>query len=380
MENLTHALLGATLAELALPKSASAETRRLFYATAIIASNLPDADLLYTRITAAPLGYLLHHRGHTHTLIGLVVQAIMIGIVLLLPALRRRVKGPVLQTRLAGLVVVSLLGHLILDSWNSYGVHPFWPVSSRWFYGDAIYIVEPWLWLILGITVVANAHRAPIKRVLGAVLVSLAVAVWVVGLISAGALGALAVGAILWSGVVLRRTPHMRAAHALGAMSLFVAGMFLASRAVRREVITSMNATTSEIVDVILNPVSANPLCWNVLAIEKNEQAGEYLFHRGTTTLARGILACGASASKPVRWDSPERQSLAQLRTLQRGDCRVRAWMQFGRAPTLTPGAIGDARFGGAERGNFSAMTLLPPGSPCPSNLTNWTFPRADLL
>src|SRR5690606_16081369 len=29
----------------------------------------------------------------------------------------------------------------------NYGVHPFWPVDNRWFYGDTIFIWEPLLWI-----------------------------------------------------------------------------------------------------------------------------------------------------------------------------------------------------------------------------------------
>jgi inner membrane protein len=38
----------------------------------VAGSNLPDLDALYTGITGGKLGYLLHHRGHTHTLVGAV--------------------------------------------------------------------------------------------------------------------------------------------------------------------------------------------------------------------------------------------------------------------------------------------------------------------
>ena len=31
--------------------------------------------------------------------------------------------------------------HIFVDSWNSYGVHPFWPISSRWIYGDFVFIL-----------------------------------------------------------------------------------------------------------------------------------------------------------------------------------------------------------------------------------------------
>ena len=49
---------------------------------------------------------------------------------------------------LASLIVTAT--HPILDWTNSYGVRFFLPWSSKWFYGDLVYIVDPYLWLILG--------------------------------------------------------------------------------------------------------------------------------------------------------------------------------------------------------------------------------------
>jgi hypothetical protein len=64
------------------------------------------------------------------------------------------------------------------------------------------------------------------------------------------------------------------------------------------------------------------------------------------------------------------------------GDCRVRAWLQFGRAPSMRDGWISDARFGGSGRGNFSAMQVADGASAreCPPHLTDWDLPRADVL
>jgi len=149
VDNLTHSLVGATLAELALPVGAPRAVRRTFYVAGVLAANLPDADLVYTRITPAPLGALLHHRGHTHTVAGLVLLGFAMVAVLLLPRFRDAVAPA--RGRLWALIAIALASHLVLDSWNSYGVHPFWPFSSRWFYGDAVYILEPWLWMILGV-------------------------------------------------------------------------------------------------------------------------------------------------------------------------------------------------------------------------------------
>ena len=66
------------MAECALPRGASSRMRTVFMCTGVLAANAPDVDLLYTGITEAPLGYLLHHRGHSHTLPGLVALGLVI--------------------------------------------------------------------------------------------------------------------------------------------------------------------------------------------------------------------------------------------------------------------------------------------------------------
>ena len=380
MENLTHSLLGAALAELALPDGATKTQRRIFFIAGIVAANFPDADLLYTRITPPPLGYLLHHRGHTHTVAGLVGQALLIGAVCLLPAIRRNVHP--LRARLWTLIAVSLLGHLILDSWNSYGVHPFWPADARWYYGDAIYIFEPWLWLLLGVAATANTRNARARAVLGAVLAVLAGMLAWFGMIPVGALVALAIAAVALSALTFAWTPRERSGVALALAVLFVATMFGMRPTVREKVLASMrHSSRGEIVDVVLSPQPANPLCWNALVIAKDEQRGEYVMTRGTaaSTLPSG---CGLNRRSVVEWSDPLHQSLAQLRELTRDDCSVRAWMQFGRAPEIGNGTIADLRFGGVTRGNFSSMRVNPrePAAACPPNLTRWGMPRRDLF
>ena len=37
--------------------------------------------------------------------------------------------------------------------------HPFYPLDNRWYYGDAISIIEPWFWVMLGTAAVANTQQ-----------------------------------------------------------------------------------------------------------------------------------------------------------------------------------------------------------------------------
>ena len=85
MDTLTHTLAGLVLGECAArsqPAAATAlslEQRRPLYITLLtIGSNLPDSDFLYSLITGSKLDYLLHHRGHTHTLLGLLLAALLL--------------------------------------------------------------------------------------------------------------------------------------------------------------------------------------------------------------------------------------------------------------------------------------------------------------
>ena len=54
------------------------------------------------------------------------------------------------------LAALSILTHPILDTLNTYGVRWLMPFRGDWYYGDTLFIVDPWLWLVLGVGVVAS--------------------------------------------------------------------------------------------------------------------------------------------------------------------------------------------------------------------------------
>lgn len=58
------------------------------------------------------------------------------------------------------LAVLGVLTHPALDWMNTYGIRLLAPFSMQWFYGDALFIIDPWLWLLLGAaTFVARERR-----------------------------------------------------------------------------------------------------------------------------------------------------------------------------------------------------------------------------
>ena len=98
MDNFSHAV--ASLAVSAcIHRSLPAETdahrhtarHRLLLVASLLAGNLPDLDLVLTWLLPAPLGYLLHHRGHTHTAPRLAASSAAVGIGLVVLACRKTV-------------------------------------------------------------------------------------------------------------------------------------------------------------------------------------------------------------------------------------------------------------------------------------------------
>lgn len=158
MENLCHTLAGVVLARAGLDR-----TTPLATATLVVASNLPDVDII--TVWWGDLAYLEHHRGITHSILGLALQGpILAGFMIAFDRLIRLRRQPeAAAARFWRLTLVALVGlfvHLLLDWTNTYGIKPFLPFSERWFYGDVVFIVDPWLWLVLGGALYVGARRA----------------------------------------------------------------------------------------------------------------------------------------------------------------------------------------------------------------------------
>lgn len=148
MEPLTHFLTGACLGRAGLNRKTALAT-----AATTFAAEAPDIDVLYDlggRITG-----FQHHRGWTHTFLGLFVMGALVLIVLYVWyrwKLRRgkwKHEGPPRWGLLYLFTLTAGLTHLLLDYTNNYGVRPFMPFNYRWYSWDIVFIAEPVLWAIL---------------------------------------------------------------------------------------------------------------------------------------------------------------------------------------------------------------------------------------
>jgi inner membrane protein len=147
MDNLTHSLLGAALAKTRLGRASPLATPAL-----IIAANLPDIDLL-AWLFGGKAAYLLHHRGITHSVLGIALEIVLLFLLLRWIERRRAGSHPRavhVDRGLGVAILVGLISHVLLDSLNSYGLRPWLPFDGTWYYGDLVFVVEPWMWLIFG--------------------------------------------------------------------------------------------------------------------------------------------------------------------------------------------------------------------------------------
>jgi inner membrane protein len=126
--------------------------------TLTLAAEAPDIDVL-ARVRGQAFAFA-HHRGFTHSFLGVPLDAIAVtAFVYLIWRLRgRRTNDPNLPPRWGLLFLYACLAglsHILLDFTNNYGVRPFWPFQEKWYSWDIVFIFEPVMFalLVLGLIV-----------------------------------------------------------------------------------------------------------------------------------------------------------------------------------------------------------------------------------
>ena len=472
VDNVTHGLAGLLVADAAghwlenrgVPLRP--RLRRALSVLGIVAAEFPDSDLIYSGpvLDMGSLGYLLHHRGHTHTIVWAVVSGLLLWV-----GARWWVNsgsenygsgnngsgsngssesgssnsgssnsgssdggssnsgssnsgssnsgssdGGTVSAALLVVALVGTLSHLMLDYTNSYGVHPFWPFDGTWYYGDAVFIVEPWLWLVAIPALFWNRPTRVGKVVLPFFYLAILAAVLLLGQVARDVALLLCGFALLWP--VLHRTfsSVTRTASGIGAWALVTVGFFVASARAEAAVHTAAASGpaggATDVLDVVLNPGPGDWGCWSALVMSRqgNEYrvtsafvapfsavrplstcAARYRTGRVGSDVLAGLSGTGEpvfSATATVTWRSSWSAPISSLAALARTRCEVDAALYFMRAPVWQPVGrdqllLSDARFG-VGGGGFSEVQLPATGA-CTLQepwIPGWEPPRSDVL
>ncbi|MFY7922859.1 MAG: metal-dependent hydrolase, partial [Gemmatimonas sp.] len=336
MDNVTHGLAGLLFADVAAQSltqrghSVGTRLRHALSVLGIVAAEFPDSDLLYSGrvLNMGSLGYLLHHRGHTHTIVWAVASAVLLwlGARWWVPRTGELLTRSA-STTLLVLALVGTLSHLLLDFTNSYGVHPFWPFDGRWFYGDAVFIVEPWLWLVAIPTLWWNRPRGIGRWLLPFFLMVIVAAIVFLGRVARDVSVLLVVFALVWSVGQRFVSATGRTVSGVAAWLLVTVGFFVASSQaearVREAVVVASASAGERVYDVALNPGPGDWGCWLAVVV-----TGTDTTYRVTTAVvapfsgARSVSTCrsayrGGRLGTDVLGDLPERAAAPFVATTQ---------------------------------------------------------------
>lgn len=305
MDPICHTLLGATMSLAGLRRRSRIATPLL-----VLAANAPDID-----IVAAFVGRNLEwRRGLTHGIPALLIWPFLLaGLAAWWE--RRRGEAPVFWP----LVLIAAIGvwsHPFFDYLNTYGLRWLMPVVDRWYYADTLFIVDPWLYLMLGTGTVLGLRA------------------WKRG-----------------SG-----TPERPAALALAGVAIYV-GLMMAGTQWGRLVVARASGVAASAPGLMVAPVPVDPGSRSYVV-----DAGDH-YRVGRVNLVTGRLAEGESVPKGTDLD----QALARARRSRDGA----AFAHWSRFPAVAPHAaqeqglrVYDLRYADGRAPSWAAFDLSPDSLP----------------
>jgi inner membrane protein len=255
---------------------------------------------------------------------------------------------------------------------NTYGMRWWLPFDGRWSYGDALFIIDPWIWLALGGAVfLAYRPGRGGTRAWGALgafaTVAVAFGAGLAALLPWG-LGLGAIVALRQSGADDGPRHARRARWALAAVAAYIALMVvqdpIAARAVRAEA----EAAGLEVEDVMVAPVPGNPLRADVEVVTPDAVVpGTHRWIPPSVSLdpARGV----PRRAQPPTLPEATASSVVEA---ARAHPDVRHFLTWSRYPlvTVTPIEAGwnvrftDARYDDRpEAGSLAGLTVVVPHS-----------------
>jgi inner membrane protein len=400
MDPFTHTLVGLTAAKAGLERLSPLATT-----VCMLAANSPDSDVVVGFVSDRWV-YLHHHRGITHSIVGAIALAFIVPAIIWLgerTVVRLRRTQP--RTRYRGLLLASLIvtaTHPLMDWTNNYGVRPFLPWSGRWFYGDLVFIVDPYILLLMGGAGFLATRRGWPKMVLWALLATaFVVLTFLVGGRRDPSLEGINIArVVLLVGVISlilvrvlklsRGRERVIARVALAALVIYWGALGFAHRAAlnhARDLAARSAGTINErILRVAAMPTLANPLRWSCVA-ETDRAIYRYFVSLADSSSSSPAIVNGFQRNSPdpspspppsvngyehnspeslfKRYEKPTGRA-AELSALAAEDRRAKILLNFARFPiarvedencvSQTIVQIADLRYTepGATRGTFS--------------------------
>jgi inner membrane protein len=366
MDNLTHSLVGLVAAKSGLERLSPAATP-----LCILAANSPDSDLVVL-LFSDRWTFLHHHRGITHAIVGVLFLAVLLpavfyGVDRLLAKLRHRPP----RIKFGGLLLASLIvsaTHPLLDWTNNYGIRFLLPWNTGWSYGDLVFIVDPFIWFVLGGTAFFLTSRTKLQRVFWAVLAAILTTLVILSprgaghpnpmllrVVWIGALLALIVLAVSWT--AKRPSPRLGFV-ALGVVVIYWCALgvvhSLAINQAHRDALAVLQGSGESVISLAAMPTLANPFGWDCV------------FETDKATYRMSVNLLGSDNNRRlISYPKPEGAAASTVENASR-DRRTKILLGFSRYPvwrvvytdctTQTLVQLADLRYTepGRTRGSFA--------------------------
>jgi len=371
MDNLTHSLVGLSLSKAGLERVSP-------YATTVclLSANAADAD--FVAVFFGDRWTLLHHhRGITHSIVGTIAIGLLVPfLVAVIERTIARIRRRAPTIRLRGLMVASLIAaatHPLMDWMNNYGVRPLLPWSGRWFYGDLVYIIDPYIWLLLGAAMFLLTSKGHLRIFAWAVLAAITTTLILIASIRGGTdASALRFFLVIWIAAVIaavivraigfhKRLNHRAALAALALVLMYWGGLAVAHRVAYAAALAKANQLANSrgesIVKVASMPMIATPFSWQ--SVTETDRA----IYRYPIAITSDDRATDLSGVR--RFEKPTGGAAELVSTAER-DRRAQEFLLFARFPIAVPESsdcigqafvqFADIRYTepGATRGAFS--------------------------
>lgn len=277
MDPIAHTFTGMALAAAGLRRATPLAATAL-----LVGVNAPDVDVFSS--FGPTFEQLAFRRGWTHGVLALVLWPFVLTGALLAwdryVRLRRKPDAaPARAGPLLALTALAVVSHPTLDWLNNYGLRWLMPFDGRWFYGDALFVIDPWFWLLVGGAAFLTFSKTKLARLRWTVFFAFASV-----LIFANSALVPTKSAVLWTvGVVMlvalrwrwRDAPPAtleRAAQAgIAVATVYVVVMVSSSAAARADVRAAVAAQGIVAEDVMVAPAPADPFGGEVVVVTSEE-------------------------------------------------------------------------------------------------------------
>ncbi len=309
MDNLTHSLIGLTAAKAGLEKLSPGATT-----LCILAANSPDGDIL-ALIFGGRWVFLQQHRGVSHSIAGVFVLALALPVFFYLgEILFARVRHRERRMKLPGLLLASGIAtatHPVMDWTNNYGIRFLLPWNPKWFYGDFVFIIDPFIWIVLGGAAFLLTTKTRKQIVVWIVIALVPSYLVLVGPSGPSFIASEIVFRLLWIAALIvlvtlyRRNIGGRAGAkiaiaALATVTIYCAALAathaLALQRANLQAITIANQNSENLIKLAAMPTVANPAQW-VCVMETD---------RATYRFKVFLLRAPSTDPEMVRYKKPE--------------------------------------------------------------------------